>query len=331
MQVAEQSYTWQEELTQVITRIDKLCEFLDLDPVKFSDHYQGLLKQFNLRAPRPYLQRIEKANLNDPLLKQVLPVLEELHTIQGYSLDPLQEAGCNPVPGLLHKYQGRVLLTLTGGCAIHCRYCFRRHFPYSQNAIGSNTWGNILSYLQNHSDISEVIFSGGDPLLLEDEALSRFIGDLEKIPHLKRLRIHTRLPIVIPQRVTPELVKLLSQTCLQTVVVVHCNHANEIDDTVKRYLKDLKQAGILLLNQSVLLAGVNDSAVALIDLSEKLFSAHVLPYYLHLLDRVQGAAHFDVDETKAKKLLYEITQQLPGYLVPKLVKEISGEGSKRGI
>jgi EF-P beta-lysylation protein EpmB len=331
MQVLEQAYSWQEELAQVVTQVDKLCEFLDLDPIQLTDSYKDLLKQFGLRVPRPYLSRIEKGNLHDPLLKQVLPVAQELQIMPGYSTDPLQEKNCNPVPGLLHKYQGRVLLTLTGGCAIHCRYCFRRHFPYAQNAVGSKTWADIFAYLQKHSDINEVIFSGGDPLLLEDEALAALVADLETLPHLKRLRIHTRLPIVIPQRVTAGLIKLLSQTRLQTILVVHCNHANEIDDSVKKHLSLLKQANILLLNQSVLLAGINDSTVDLINLSEKLFSAHVLPYYIHLLDRVQGAAHFDVDESRGRKLIWEITQLLPGYLVPKLVKEVHGQTAKVAV
>jgi EF-P beta-lysylation protein EpmB len=232
---------------------------------------------------------------------------------------------------VLHKYQGRVLLTATGACAVHCRYCFRRHFPYTESSAGTDHWQAALDYLAQEPSLREVILSGGDPLTLSERRLAEFIRAAAGIAHLERLRIHTRLPVVLPERITPELVRTLSSTRLSTVVVIHANHANEIDDAVIDALAPMRAAGVTLLNQSVLLRDVNDSAGALVALSETLFAAGVLPYYLHLLDRVQGAAHFEVPEDEARALMQQLTSRLPGYLVPRLVREIAGAPAKQVV
>jgi EF-P beta-lysylation protein EpmB len=233
-----------------------------------------------------------------------------------------------PVPGVLHKYHGRVLLVLTGACAIHCRYCFRRQFPYSEaNPIREN-WQHALQYIENDSTINEVILSGGDPLLLEDHRLVPLVNALAEIPHLKRLRIHTRLPIVLPERITNDLIQLLSTNRLQTIMVIHTNHANEINDVISQALHKLHKNNITLLNQAVLLKNINDSTAIQAELCERLFANNVTPYYLHLLDKVNGSAHFDVDLEAGISISQELRTQLPGYLVPRLVKEQAGKDSK---
>lgn len=323
-----QSFDWQNELKNAVTGIHELFALLNLPHQQIDLAQHNAMAQFPLRVPRSFIRRMQTGNINDPLLQQVLPLSEEMIAVPGYTEDALQEARVNPIPGLLHKYQGRVLIILTGGCVINCRFCFRRQFPYSQNIISAANWKNILDYISQDNSIHEVIFSGGDPLLLQDEALNALIKDVAQISHVKTLRFHTRLPIVIPERITAELVSLLSATHLRVVLVMHSNHGNEIDTSVIEKLNPLRQAGITLLNQAVLLKNINDSAQTLIELSEKLFDAGILPYYLHVLDKVKGTAHFDVDEATAKALVCEMTLQLPGYLVPKLVKEVPGIGSK---
>ena len=257
-----------------------------------------------------------------------MPIDEELIIKAGFTEDPLQESQVNPQPGLLHKYHGRVLFIATGSCAIHCRYCFRRHFPYQDNNPGRAGWQQALDYIKNDSTIEEIILSGGDPLTVPDGQLHWFISELESIPHLQRLRFHTRLPIVLPQRVSDLLVRMLTQSRLQSIMVIHCNHAQEIDTEVANSLQRLRNAGIAVLNQSVLLAGVNDSAASLIALSKRLFEYGVIPYYLHLLDPVAGAAHFQVPLETAKMLHREMQHTLSGYLVPKLAQEVAGEKAK---
>lgn len=318
---------WRQSLSNAIMDLSTLCEMLSISPNAVSDMIIAE-KSFPLRVPREFVARMEKGNPRDPLLLQVLPQAIEMLPAKNYCHDPLQELQKNPVPGLLHKYVGRVLLTLTGGCAIHCRYCFRRHFPYVDNLPGRENWQRALHYIAENNTIEEVILSGGDPMLLQDHLLAAFVLQLEKIAHVQRLRIHTRLPIVIPSRITEDWITWMQKSRFQIVVVVHCNHPNEIDDEVINALKCLKKAGITLLNQSVLLKGVNDNANTLIELSKKLFQAGVLPYYLHLLDKVQGAAHFDIDEMVAEKLMSEIKSKLPGFLVPKLAREVPGGVSK---
>jgi EF-P beta-lysylation protein EpmB len=274
---------------------------------------------------------MRRGDPRDPLLRQVLPLAEEHLAAPGFSTDPVGDLAAMASPGVLHKYQGRVLLTATGACAVHCRYCFRRHFPYTESSAGTDHWQAALDYLAQEPSLREVILSGGDPLTLSERRLAEFIRAAAGIAHLERLRIHTRLPVVLPERITPELVRTLSSTRLSTVVVIHANHANEIDDAVIDALAPMRAAGVTLLNQSVLLRDVNDSAGALVALSETLFAAGVLPYYLHLLDRVQGAAHFEVPEDEARALMQQLTSRLPGYLVPRLVREIAGAPAKQVV
>ncbi len=317
---------WQKALADVITDADELCHILQLNPQQLSS--DQAIEDFALRVPRGFVARMQKGNAHDPLLKQILPLKQEIQLTPGYTKDPLQEKEVNPIPGLLHKYHGRVLLLLAGGCAINCRYCFRRHFAYKENMPGKTGWEAALNYIEENSDIAEVIYSGGDPLLAKDEMLAALTQKIAAIPHVTTLRIHTRLPIVIPERITDSLLHCLKNTRLQTVVVLHCNHANEIDADVEKAIQRLRTANVLVLNQAVLLQGVNDSTEALIALSKRLFAAGVMPYYLHMLDPVQGAAHFAVSIARAKKLLGEVTCQLPGYLVPKLVQEKAGMAAK---
>lgn len=316
--------TWQNALSTAITTISELSEMLQIDLGESPLAHQ-VPQSFALRVPRAFVSRMEKNNLHDPLLLQVLPQENEIQETPGFTRDPLQEIEKNPVPGLLHKYPNRVLMTLTGACAIHCRYCFRRYFPYENNLPSRLNWDRALNYIAQDNNIEEVILSGGDPLVLKDHLLSELVSQLENISHLKRLRIHTRLPIVIPERVTAEWIAWMQQSRFQMIVVVHCNHANEIDEPVLHALKKLHDASITVLNQSVLLKNINDNADALVQLSKRLFQAGVLPYYLHLLDTVSGSAHFDVCEENANHLLSEIKKQLPGYLVPKLAREVSGQ------
>lgn len=317
---------WQQALADVITNIQELCHILQLDPAPFLEPHKGL--DFGLRVPHSFVARMTKGDPNDPLLRQVLPLAEEAQITPGYTHDPLAEKTTNPIPGLLHKYHGRVLLLVSGGCAIHCRYCFRRHFAYHENTPGQAGWDKAIAYIAAHPDITEVIYSGGDPLLLKDDFLASLTEKIAAIPHVTTLRIHTRLPVVIPERVTPALCDWLKNTRLQTVVVLHCNHANEIDTQLAQAIQNLRQAGVMLLNQAVLLAGVNDATETLIALSKRLGAVGVLPYYLHLLDPVQGTAHFAVPMEEAKKLWEALLPKLPGYLVPKLVQEKAGMPAK---
>ncbi|PIE25008.1 MAG: EF-P beta-lysylation protein EpmB [Neptuniibacter caesariensis] len=318
---------WQQLLSHAIDDPAQLLSSLNLSP----DLLQGAAagsSLFALKVPAPFLERIEKGNPNDPLLKQILPLGAELQEVPGYVTDPLAEAESSPSGGLIHKYPGRVLLILSGACAINCRYCFRRHFPYQDNQLGRAQWQQVLDYVQHDPSISEVIFSGGDPLATSDKRLRKMIQDLELIPHLKRLRIHSRLPIVIPQRVTPELLDVLSASRLDTVMVLHVNHANELDKSTASAVARLKMAHITVLNQAVLLKGVNDNLKALQQLSETLFTQGILPYYLFTFDPVKGAAHFDIPDAEAIRLHQQLQATLPGYLVPKLAREIPGKSQK---
>lgn len=319
---------WQTLLRESSISLPQLMEQLQLSQADLADASPAAGAEFALRVPRPYLARIEPGNPHDPLLRQVLPLGEELVLQPGYSQDPLAEMQSNPAPGLVHKYKSRVLLVVSGACAIHCRYCFRRHFPYQDNSLGGQQWQQVLTYIRSDNSITEVILSGGDPLATPDSRLARMITDLEQIKHLKRLRIHTRLPVVIPQRVTSQLLTLLHNSRLKSVVVVHINHPNEIDAEVKTALTQLKSSGVELLNQAVLLRGVNDKLPTLIALSEAVFAAGALPYYLFTLDAVQGAAHFDVPDTEAVTLFKALQAELPGYLVPRLAREIPNKPSK---
>ena len=261
----------------------------------------------------------------------MLPQGAELDAAEGFIDDPLAEKHSNLQKGLIHKYHGRVLVLLSTGCAVNCRYCFRRHFPYQENRMSKNDWQATLNYVAQDSSIEELILSGGDPLMLNDQQLEKFITQAEKISHLQRLRIHTRLPVVIPQRITDSFVKILQYSRFDCAIVLHINHAREVDAILTKYLSKLTRAGITLLNQAVLLRGVNDSLEAQTELSKILFSAGVLPYYLHLLDKVKGAHHFEVSESDAIKLHRQLLLKLSGFLVPKLVREEAGRGSKTPV
>lgn len=318
---------WQTLLKEVITEPAELLDMLELN-ASLLPTAQRAAKLFPLRVPAGFVARMEKGNSADPLLQQVLPLAAEEIATAGFSHDPLREHVVNPLPGLLHKYQGRVLLTMTGACAINCRYCFRRHFPYSDNIPGGKAWQSILAYIKADTSISEVIFSGGDPLLASDHYLRKCADELADIAHVNTLRIHSRLPIVLPERITTDFLNWISSTRLQTILVTHSNHANECDDSVQRAIEKLRARKIIVLNQAVLLKGVNDSVEVLINLSQRLFACGILPYYLHLLDKVQGAAHFAVPEEKAKQLMAALRERLPGYLVPKCVVEQAGASSK---
>lgn len=282
---------------------------------------------FPMRVPSAYLARIPPGQADDPLLRQVLPSADELDEHPGFGPDPLQERERMPVPGLIHKYAGRVLLLLTGACPIHCRYCFRRHFSSAETA-SQRHWPQVLDYLRAHPDLREVILSGGDPLALSDRRLEARITDLAGIRHLHVLRLHSRAPVVTPQRVTPVLLHTLESCPLQTVLVIHANHARELDGPARHALATLAKRGVRLFNQAVLLRGVNDSAPALADLSQALFDSGVQPYYLHLLDPVAGAGHFHVPQAEALRLMRDLGTTLPGYLLPRLVREIPGRPGK---
>ncbi|WP_417861621.1 EF-P beta-lysylation protein EpmB [Vreelandella venusta] len=319
--------SWQRQLSQAIRDPATLCKRLNLDDSWLPGAATGH-QLFEICVPDAYLTRIAPNDPNDPLLRQVLPVSDEAATPQGYVIDPLEEAEHQPVKGLIHKYANRVLLITSPNCAINCRYCFRRHFPYSDNSPSRAQWQEALDYLRIDTSLNEAILSGGDPLAANDRQLAWLVEQLENIPHLKRLRIHTRLPVVIPDRIDDALVGWLAATRLQKVMVLHINHANEIDQAVINACTRLKQAGVTLLNQSVLLRGINDSVSTLATLSERLFEAGVLPYYLHVVDPVQGAAHFDVPDAEAKALVKQLLEHLPGFLMPRLVREVPGKASK---
>lgn len=318
---------WQQELARAITEPAELLRELALD-LALLPAARAAAARFPLRVPRGFVARMRQGDPDDPLLRQVLPLAAELSPVPGFVADPVDDQAARAAPGVLHKYHGRVLLIATGACAIHCRYCFRREFPYSENHAGGDSWRPALNYLSQDRSLREVILSGGDPLSLSDRRLGALLAELERIPHLERLRIHSRQPIVLPERVDDGLLDLLARTRLRPILVIHANHPREIDETVRRVLERLAGIGVTLLNQSVLLRGVNDTVPTLVELSEVLFTARVLPYYLHLLDRVQGAAHYEVNETEASTIMEVLRQRLPGYLVPRLVREQPGQLAK---
>ncbi len=318
---------WQTQLSRAIRDPRELCRRLGLDDAWLPGAERGHTL-FEVRVPEAFLARMRHGDPHDPLLRQVLPLATEDESIPGYVTDPLAEAEHTPGPGLIHKYAGRVLLIASPACAVNCRYCFRRHFPYGDNSPSRNQWERSLETLRDDPSIHEAILSGGDPLAASDRQLGWLVERLEAIPHLKRLRLHTRLPVVIPDRIDEALLGWLGTTRLQRVVVLHVNHAQEIDGAVIDACARLKRAGVTLLNQSVLLRGVNDSVEALAELSERLFEADVLPYYLHVLDPVAGAAHFDVPDEEARELVAGLRGVLPGFLMPRLVREVPGEASK---
>lgn len=320
---------WQKELAQCFTAPEDLLRYLDFEPADFSQDIAAR-KLFPMRVPRPFAKKMQPGCLDDPLFRQVFPVGEEFHDTPGYSADPLSEQN-NPTPGLLQKYQSRVLLMVRTGCAVNCRYCFRRHFPYQQNSVNRQGWEQTIEQIRENQQVNEVIYSGGDPLMANDDFLAWLTEQIQRIPHVKRLRIHTRLPVVIPARLNSELLNWLESTPLKVIMVLHINHAQEIDAELVARLDVLRRAGVVLLNQSVLLKGINDAADDLVNLSEALFDGGIMPYYIHLLDKVAGAAHFDVSEEQGRQLLAQMVKRLPGFLVPKLVREIGGQPGKTPI
>lgn len=321
---------WQQVLREAIRDPLELCRMLQL-PSEWGERAQSAAQEFPLLVPRGYVDRMQKGNAQDPLLRQVLPLDAEQTPAAGFTRDPVADHRAERSPGLLHKYRGRVLLVTTGACAIHCRYCFRRHFPYGLAPKGIAAWTDALDQIAADETIHEVILSGGDPLTLVDETLAELTRRIAAIPHIRRLRVHTRLPVVISQRVTESLLAWLTGSRLTPVVVLHANHANELDASVACATAKLTRAGVMLLNQAVLLRGVNDSLAAQVALSERLAELRVVPYYLHQLDRVAGAAHFEVPLSEGRKIMSELQSTLPGYLVPKYVQEIPGRESKTNI
>lgn len=314
------------ESSTIITNSRTLRDMIQLQQL---DPPQSL---FPLRVPLNYLQQMVTGDMKDPLLLQVWPQGCEEQKIDGYSDDPVGDlAATTHIPGVIHKYRGRVLLMVTSNCAIHCRFCFRRNYPYDAGVLQPDQWMEAHHYIANDSSINEVILSGGDPLMLDPARLTRLSGMLAHIPHLKRLRIHSRVPIVDPQRLTPAYYQWLEQIPQQVIMVVHCNHANELSPATVDTLRHLRASGVHLLNQSVLLKGVNDQLEVLTSLSERLFEHGVLPYYLHLLDRATGTAHFHVEDRVVNELMDGLYRSLPGYLVPKMVREQIGLASKSPI
>lgn len=321
---------WQQRWREAIRDPRELLRQLGLDPVELgvSDEAAG---QFAVRVPQGFAARMRQGDRHDPLLRQVLPITDELKIVPGFSLDAVGDGAAKKATGVIQKYRGRALLVTTGSCAINCRYCFRRHFDYGTENAAREGWRDAVDAIAQDPDIDEVILSGGDPLSLATHKLVELTQALRQIPHLRRLRIHSRLPVVLPERVDDELVQWLDSLPWPVAFVIHANHANEFDASVDAAMARLREAGATLLNQAVLLRGVNDSIEALQALSERSFAAGVLPYYLYQVDRVEGVAHFEVDDDIAKDLHAQLTARLSGYLVPKLVREISGDSSKRPV
>jgi EF-P beta-lysylation protein EpmB len=322
--------TWRDELRLAVRNAAQLVAALEL-PEGLIEPARRASAGFPLFAPWPYIARMKAGDPADPLLLQVLPLGAELEERQGFTADPVGDGEAKLIPGLLQKYHGRALLVATGACAVHCRYCFRRHFPYSEGPRSPDDWQPAIERIAADPTIDEVLLSGGDPLTLVDSHLTELAERLAAIPHVRRLRIHTRVPIVIPSRVTDELLAWLRGTRLTPIMVVHANHANEIDERTAAALSKLVDVGIPVLNQSVLLARVNDTAEALIALSRRLIDLRVMPYYLHQLDRVRGAAHFEVPIARGLTLIEQMRAALPGYAVPRYVQEVAGEANKRVI
>jgi EF-P beta-lysylation protein EpmB len=318
---------WQTELAAFRPSVADFTDSLHLAASQLPTS-SAAAKLFPLRLTRDWASRIQPGDPADPLLRQVWPAAEELASLPGYADDPVGDQDAQILPGMLRKYRGRALLITTGACAIHCRYCFRRAYPYGESQLGHANEQAALDAIAGDASLEEIILSGGDPLMLSDARLAGLMERLAAIPHIRRLRLHTRLPVVLPARVTEELTGLLASVRPRVVVVIHANHPREIDIAVGTALNRLRETGAILLNQSVLLRGVNDEAETLAELSETLFEHGVLPYYLHLLDKARGTAHFDVPEKEARRLQAALRARLPGYLVPRLVREVAGEACK---
>lgn len=318
---------WQHAFSDLIDSKAALASALSL-PLESLDDKVG---DFPIKVPRRFVNKMTPGDINDPLLRQVLPSFAETIEVTGFVTDPLEEHSANPVKGIIHKYASRVLIPVTGACMVHCRYCFRQHFDYHENLPTGEDWQAITHYIQADSQINEVILSGGDPLSLSDRRLFDLFDKLENLPQLRTIRLHTRVPVVIPERLSDELLERLANSRCQIVMVIHANHPNELDDETLFYLNRAKMAGVTLLNQSVLLKGINDNADILARLSDRLWQAGVLPYYLHVLDKVAGASHFLVDDASAREIYWQLLAKCAGYLVPKLVRETPHQPFKTPI
>ena len=323
---AQPQSDWRQSLRNAITDAHELLEALDLGAL--ADRLPARDAGFALRVPRGFVARMRRGDPRDPLLLQVLPQLAECEDTPGFTDDAVGDLAARTAHGVLHKYEGRALLIAAGSCAVNCRYCFRRHFPYSEEIAAANGWREALAHVRADSSIHEVILSGGDPLVLSDAKLQELSQGLEAIPHVRTLRIHTRIPVVLPERINASFCEWLAAIPLRRVVVLHANHPDELDDSVRAACARLREAGATLLNQSVLLRGINDDADTLAALSERLFDCGALPYYLHQLDRVRGAAHFEVADDRARELVESLRKRLPGYLLPRLVREVPGRPGK---
>jgi EF-P beta-lysylation protein EpmB len=321
---------WRKILADTVSSLDELLDMVDLDAAELEslELQQRAAAQFPLRVPRTYVSRMVPGDARDPLLLQVLPSAAELEQVEGFSLDPLGEAESRVQLWSLQKYEGRLLVLASSSCAVACRYCFRRHFPHDEASLNEARLEELVAHLETNPEIDEVILSGGDPLLLPDRQLAEIAQRIETVATVRRLRIHSRCPIVIPQRVDEDLVAWMSDLSIPIAVVLHANHPNELDRSVERAGWTLRDAGVLVLNQSVLLAGVNDNVDVLAELSRRLIECGAQPYYLHLLDRVSGAAHFEVGEARARELMAALLEKLPGYLIPRCVRAVRGAGSK---
>jgi EF-P beta-lysylation protein EpmB len=320
---------WRQLWREAVTDAGELLELLGLQHL--ADQLPAADAGFQMRVPRGFVARMRHGDARDPLLLQVLPQLAEFDEVPGFVVDAVGDLDARAAHGVLHKYQGRALLIASGSCAVNCRYCFRRHFPYGEEIAAAGQWRQALDHLRQDHSINELILSGGDPLSLATHKLAELSHGLADIAHVTRLRIHSRLPVVLPERIDESFLAWLDSLPQQKVVVLHANHAHEFDANVDAACARLRDVGATLLNQSVLLRGVNDDATTLVNLSERMFAAGVLPYYLHQLDRVQGAAHFEVADARALALVEAVRERLPGYLVPKLVREVAGDGSKRPL
>lgn len=317
--------SWVSELQTSIKDARSLLLALDLDPTDFPD--LDLFPEFPLRVPLAFVDRMQKGNLDDPLLRQVLSLNQESWVVPGFSEDPLEEHETN-FPGILHKYSSRVLVILRGGCAINCRYCFRRHFPYRDQTLTKRSFKHLLAYLNKENAINEVIFSGGDPLMADDSSLGEVIQAVGSLTSIKRIRFHTRLPVVLPNRVTAGLIRVFRDAPVPVILVLHSNHAQEIDKSLSKVVSKLRRVCRSVLNQAVILKGVNDSAQAQISLCETLFDSGIDPYYLNVLDPVSGSHHFAIQPDQISEIYQGMLEALPGFLVPKLVQEKSGVGHK---
>lgn len=347
---------WQKELANSFTDLHSLLDYLEINASDIPtlglkqpnrslensisihtlnsnnpiDLHSQARRLFPMRVPKPFADLMQKGNWHDPLLQQVLPQQAEFIEKNGFVIDPLDEQN-GKTTGLIHKYKSRILLIVRGGCAVNCRYCFRRHFPYQDNHLGLSQYQSVIDYIKTDNSLNEVIFSGGDPLMANDQQLTILAKNIDQISHIKRLRIHTRLPVVMPSRITKEFIDWISNLRIKPIMVLHINHANEVSDALKEKTKLLTQAGVLMLNQSVLLNNINNNADTLVELSEALFEGNILPYYLHMFDPVKGATHFDVNQQEAKPIMAELIKRLPGFLVPKLVQELAGQPGKTPI